>query len=106
MSNICENKFYIYSSITENTKKIEEKLENLFNNKLDGEITYCDEFVLEGYFDSRWEFPEELFADFFDEFKDDEELYMRCLSEEWGMNLCSMNIYKNGAWCTPQYFDV
>ena len=105
MANICENKFYIYCS-EENTEKISNKLEELFSDTLNGGITYEDESIIEGYFDSRWCFPDEIFNDFFEEFEDDEDLYMRCLSEEWGMNLCSMNIYKNGAWCTPQYFDV
>jgi hypothetical protein len=41
-----------------------------------------------------------------EEFKDDEELYMRCLSEEYGCQLVSMNIYRDGGWTEPQYFDL
>lgn len=105
MSNICENKFYIYSSVKENTEKIEKKLEQLFADELIGEISYISEFCIEGYFESRWSFPDELFDCFFDEF-DDEELYFRCLSEEYGCGLVSMNIYRDGGWEEPQYFDI
>ena len=45
-----------------------------------------------------------LFEDFFNEFADD-TIYMRCLSEEYGCGLVSMNIYDNG-WRDPQYFDL
>lgn len=103
MSNICDNKFYIYSK--ENAEAIDKKLEKLFKEELDGEITYKDECVIEGYFDSRWTFPDEIFENFFEEFED-EELYMRCLSEEYGCGLVSMNIYRDGGWEEPQYFDI
>lgn len=105
MANICENKFHIYSSSTKNIEAIVNKLEKLFKEELNGEITYVDDFVVEGYFDSRWNFPDEVFESFFDEFED-EELYMRCLSEEYGCNLISMNIYRDGGWEEPQYFDL
>ena len=105
MANICENKFYIYCS-EENTEKISNKLEELFSDTLNGEITYEDESIIEGDFDSRWCFPDEIFNDFFEEFEDDEDSYMRCLSEEYGCQLVSMNIYRDGGWTEPQYFDL
>lgn len=105
MANICENKFYIYSSGKDNISRIEDKLEKLFTEELDGEITCVGDFVIEGFFDSKWAFPNEIFDNFFDEFKD-KELYFRCLSEEYGYGLVSMNIYKDGEWKEPQYFDL
>ena len=105
MANICENKFYITCDDEQVLEKIIEKLDKLFQESLDGEITYDGESFIEGYFDSRWSFPEHLFEDFFDEFADD-TIYMRCLSEEYGCGLVSMNIYSNGIWRTPQYFDL
>ena len=105
MANICENKFYITCDDEQVLEKIIEKLDNLFQESLDGEITYDGESFIEGYFDSRWSFPEHLFEDFFDEFADD-TIYMRCLSEEYGMGLVSMNIYSDCHWRTPQYFDL
>ena len=105
MANICDNKFYIYCDSESVIEKIVEKLDTLFEDTLDGEISYATENAIEGYFDSRWAFPEDIFNDFFEEF-DDDSLYMRCLSEEYGCNLVSMNIYVDGQWKTPQCFDL
>lgn len=105
MANICENKFYIYCDSESVIEKIVEKLDTLFEDTLDGEIYYATENAVEGYFDSRWAFPEDIFNDFFEEF-DDDSLYMRCLSEEYGCGLVSMNIYVDGQWKTPQCFDL
>lgn len=105
MANICENKFYIYCDSESVIEKIVEKLDTLFEDTLDGEISYATENAIEGYFDSRWAFPEDIFNDFFKEF-DDDSLYMRCLSEEYGCGLVSMNIYVDGQWKNPQCFDL
>lgn len=105
MANICDNKFYIYCDSESVIEKIVEKLDTLFEDTLDGEISYATENAIEGYFDSRWAFPEDIFDDFFKEF-DDDSLYMRCLSEEYGCGLVSMNIYVDGQWKNPQCFDL
>lgn len=105
MANICNNKFFVTVDDEETAEIIEDKLNKLFTEKLDGEVTYCELGVIEGYFDSKWSFPEYLFNDFFDEFNDD-TIYMRCLSEEYGMGLVSMNIYRNKIWEEPQYFNL
>ena len=105
MANICDNKFYIYCDSESAIEKIVEKLNTLFEDTLDGEISYATENAIEGYFDSRWAFPEDIFNDFFKEF-DDDSLYMRCLSEEYGCGLVSMNIYVDGQWKNPQCFDL
>jgi hypothetical protein len=105
MANICDNKFYIFCEDEKITEQISNKLTNLFNEDLYGEITYEDGVVLEGWFESKWRFPSDLFDNFFKEFADD-TIYMRCLSEEYGMSLVSMNIYSDCGWRTPQYFDL
>lgn len=105
MANICDNKFYIFCEDEGVLSDIIEKLENTFGDQLDGEISYSDENMIEGYFDSKWCFPDQIFGDFFNEF-DDDSIYMRCLSEEYGMGLVSMNIYTDGQWKEPQYFNV
>ena len=104
MANVCDNKFLISCEDENIVKQISNKLEKLFEEYLDGEITYEDGGIIEGWFDSRWSFPFDLFEDFFEEFKDD-SIYMRCLSEEYGMGLVSMNVYSEGNWWKPQYFN-
>lgn len=105
MANICSNNFYISYDNMEIREQLENKLCKLLEEKLYGEISYTDEGVIEGYFDSKWSFPDYLFNHFFDEFADD-SIYMRCLSEEYGMGLVSMNIYSDCHWRNPQYFDL
>lgn len=105
MANICENKFHIYCDSESVIEKIVEKLNTLFETTLDGEISYASDGTIEGYFDSRWAFPEDVFEDFFEEF-DEDSIYMRCLSEEYGCGLVSMNIYVDGQWKEPQCFDL
>ena len=95
MANICENKYYITCDNSETLDAIAHKLDQVFGDRLDGEITYWDESFLEGYFDSKWSFPDYIFENFFDEFADD-TIYMRCLSEEYGCGLVSKNIYYKG----------
>jgi hypothetical protein len=104
MANICDNKFLISCEDEKIIERISNKLEELFKDILYGEITYEDEQIIEGWFESRWNFPDEIFDDFFTEFADD-TIYMRCLSEEYGCELVSMNVYSEGGWWEPQYFD-
>ena len=105
MSNICDNKFLIYSDNEETVEKLEKKLNNLFEDMLEGSIDYSDMNLLEGYFSSKWTFPHEIFKDFFEEFED-ESIYMRCLSEEYGCSYVAMNIYRDNCWKSEQTFDL
>ena len=105
MANICENKFHIYCDNESVIEKIVEKLDTLFETTLDGEISFAGDNIIEGYFDSRWAFPDDVFEDFFEGF-DDDSIYMRCLSEEYGCSLVSMNVYTDGQWKEPQCFDL
>lgn len=104
MANVCDNKFLISCKDENIIEQISKKLGELFAEDLYGEITYEDERIIEGYFESRWRFPDDIFNNFFEEFKDD-SIYMRCLSEEYGCGLISMNVYSEGSWWEPQYFD-
>ena len=104
MANICANDFYISFDDENVGKLIEAKLEKLFTDTLNGEINYLDEGFLEGYFDSRWTFTMHIFENFFDEFEDD-SIYMRCLSTEYGCHYVAMNVYNEGSWYNEQTFD-
>lgn len=107
MANICENKYYITCDNSETLNAIATKLDQMFEDRLDldGEITYLDESFLEGYFDSKWSFPDHIFENFFDEFTDD-TIYMRCLSTEYGCQYVAMNIYRDKRWEKEQSFDL
>lgn len=104
MSNPCYNEFLISFENEEIGIKINKKLEDLFENKLRGEISYADEGIIEGWFESRWTFPSDIFENFFEEFEDS-TIYMRCLSTEWGCCYVAMNVYDNGSWWGEQTFN-
>ena len=104
MANICYNEFWIFGENEDTLNKVNNKFNKLFEESLYGEITYVDEGVIEGYFDSKWTFPIHLFENFFDEF-DDDTLYMRCLSTEWGCHYIALNIYEDKVWKNEQSFD-
>ena len=105
MANICDNNFLISFEDENLGKLISNKLKKLFEDELFGEITYEDEGVIEGYFESRWSFPLNIFENFFDEFSND-SIYMRCLSIEYGCEYVAMNIYRDQIWEQEQTFDL
>ena len=104
MANIADNKFYL--SIEDRSldiNSIEKQIEKVFDELLEGEITYSNDNFIEGWFESKWDFPKEIW----DEILKDKPIYFRCLTEEYGMGLVSMNIHnEDGTWKEPQYFDL
>ena len=82
---------------------VKEQIEKLFDEHLEGEIYYDDAEFMEGWFESRWSFPFE----YWDEILKDKPIYFRCLTEEYGCGLVSMNIHdEECGWREPQYFDL
>ena len=106
MANIAENKFLLSfgENCTEEDKAlVRKRIEEVFEDALEGEIFYDEYDTLEGFFDSRWAFPEEIW----EEILEDKPIYFRCLTEEYGCGLVSMNIHdEDGLWREPQYFDL
>lgn len=106
MANICNNKFF-FSCENNCTKYI-----NLFSEFKDQfcyflfDVTdYDDKFcIIEGEFGSKWTFPLDVFKDL--DFKEEDDCYFRCLSEEYGCEYVAMNIFKDGAWRDEQCFDL
>lgn len=81
MANICNNEFYAYSENPENIKTIENFFEENWG--------YCDIYnvtteEIEVRFDSKWDFPEEKMDELYSLIPDKENIYMRCLSVEYG----------------------
>lgn len=79
MANICENTFY---AVTEDKNNIE-YLEKVLEEKLCADV-YSDTDFVEAYFDSRWVFPEETMQEIFEGLPNKEDIFMRCLSVEYG----------------------
>lgn len=79
MANICENSFHAYTEDEKNLEIIKNFLEDTFNADVDA----SDECI-DAYFDSRWTFPEEEMEELFDSIPNKEDIYMRCLSVEYG----------------------
>lgn len=111
MANICSNTFYF--KCERNLEKYIDIFEKLFEETLDGEITFYDYDsndsncggYIEGCFDSRWSFPEEIFENLFPDGEAD-DVYFRCLSEEYGCGYVGMSIYSDGSWRDQQTFDL
>lgn len=79
MANICSNTLYAYSEDSENIKTINE----FFDNWPDADVEACEDCV-DVYFESRWVFPEEEMKKLFDSIPNKDDIYMRCLSVEYG----------------------
>lgn len=81
MANICSNSFYAYSEDKKNISKIKEFL----TTKLKAEIETSEDTV-DATFDSRWVFPEELMQQLYIELPNKDDIFMRCLSVEYGQD--------------------
>jgi hypothetical protein len=72
---------YVYSEDSDNIKVIKD-----YFDKWDGSlIENVDNESFEVYFDSKWVFPEEKMIELFKSIPNKEDIYMRCLSVEYGM---------------------
>ncbi len=96
MANICTNIFYCSTESRENLKKVEEFLDTNFYD-WDCWSMEEDDFI-EGLFDSNWVFPEELFEELIKDIGDDDSLYIRVLSYEFGLEYAGFRIYRNNDW--------
>jgi len=82
MANVCENNFYAYSENKENIKVVKEFFQNWH---YDGEaVIEGDDETLQVFFSSPWTFPEDDMNKLHDSIPDKDDIYMRCLSHEFG----------------------
>ena len=80
MANICTNTMYVESETRENLDSII----TFFNNNLKYYDYEDSGNSLDISFDSRWVFPEELMEELFEAIPNKSDIYMRCLSIEYG----------------------
>ena len=80
MANICDNTLYVQSDNRENLETVRKFFDENF------EYYDCDDSgaCLDIFFDSKWTFPENLMKELFDAIPDKSDIYMRCLSVEYG----------------------
>lgn len=110
MANICDNNFYFKCET--NGDYYLDKFKGLIPSKLSGFFTEFDYnengyLCIEGYFESKWNFPVELFKEFLIDCEEDpDDCYFRCLSEEYGCGYVAMNIFEDGHWRDEQTFDL
>lgn len=94
MSNPCDNTLYAYSEDRQNIDTII----NFFNNWPYADIEDSDTSV-DVYFESRWVFPEEEMKKLYDSIPNKDDIYMRCLSYEFGnlyhaLWVCDENVWR------------
>lgn len=80
MANICLNTMYVESETRENLDAVI----TFFNNNLKYYDYEDNGDSLDISFDSRWVFPEELMEELFEAIPNKSDIYMRCLSVEYG----------------------
>lgn len=88
MANICQNTFYAVSNDINNI--------NYINNFFDSHLVYYDSGYIEDdcvevYFDSKWTFPREMMQELIDGIPNRDDIYMRCLSVEYGCEYVEFN---------------
>ena len=82
MSNICDNTMYVYTESEENLNTIISFFDKNFYST-DYQL-YNHDNSLDIYFDSKWVFPEEKMKELYELIPNKEDIYMRCLSVEYG----------------------
>lgn len=93
MSNICSNTFYAYSENRDNIDVII----NFFHKWPYSEIEDSGTSV-DVYFDSNWIFPEEEMKKLYELIPNKEDIYIRCLSVEYGNLYHALWICSEDGW--------
>ncbi len=78
MANICANYLHAYSNDADNIKTVSE----FFDDRNDYVVTTEDSVDVD--FNSNWIFPEEKMNDLYKKIPNKEDIYMTCLSVEYG----------------------
>lgn len=80
MANTCDNTFHATSADGNNI----EYIRNFLQEEFDSIDIYEDSDFIDAYFDSKWVFPEEIMNRLYEGIPNKEDIYMRCLSVEYG----------------------
>ena len=97
MANICTNLLYLSTGNKELGKSIVNSLRESFECS-DGETRYEDNFDCKMEFYSRWIFPQKEMEELTKDLPEDNDLYIRVLSFEFGCEYVGYNVYAGGGW--------
>ena len=88
MANICNNTFYAISENEENINYIHDFFEN---SDYIYDLGFKEYNEIEIYFESKWTFPGDFMQDLINNIPYKEDIYMRCLSVEYGCEYVAFN---------------
>lgn len=94
MANICENEIHVYTSAEANKKYILKYLED----NLNADITESDNDYIEGYFSSKWDFPDQLMDEMYKGIPIKSDIDITVLSTEWGCFYCAFHTCNEDGW--------
>lgn len=80
MANICDNTLFVSSECRENLDAVI----SFLDRKVEGYDYDDNDDYLDIFLDSKWVFPEELMNELFEAIPNKSDIYMRCLSVEYG----------------------
>lgn len=95
MANICENQIRVCSTDSNNIDFIISFLEENFKGN---DIVEINDNEIEGYFDSKWTFPEDLMEEMYDKLPNKDDIGITVLSIEWGCFYCEFHTCDSEGW--------
>lgn len=98
MANICDNKLYLSTENETTYNSLVENIENQFECIGKSERKEEGEYECEIDFESKWTFPHKIFEEITDAIGEDDSLYIRVLSYEFGCDYVGYNIYSDNEW--------
>lgn len=95
MANICDNTLYAYSEDKNNI----EYISNYFKTNYPNESNIEEgEDMLDIYFESNWVFPKEDMNNMIKDLPNKDDIYIRCLSVEYGCLYHELWVYEGEEW--------
>ena len=96
MANICDNKLFLYTKNETTYNSLVDKIENHFECSSKSEQDKGKSCEID--FESLWTFPHKIFEEITNAIGQDDSLYIRVLSYEFGCDYVGYNIYENNEW--------
>jgi hypothetical protein len=98
MANICTNKLWLSTEDRQLRDTLVNSIRQSFHC-VDEQLLDSSDFACEIEFDLRWTFPQTEMEALTKGLPEDNDLYIRVLSHEYGCEYVGFNIYTSGEWC-------